>query len=101
MGVISEAFLQRLEDKAIQEALAKNIAPFTYKRYVDDSHARFQTIHQPHSSLNILNKQNRATHNGKRRPIKKLNFLDVTIINTGAGKMSLKYIGKMLSQMFK
>ena len=44
MVVISEAFLQRLENKAIQEALATNIAPLTYKRYVDDSHARFQTV---------------------------------------------------------
>ena len=31
----------------------------------------------------------------------KLNFLDVTIINTGTGKMSLKYIARILSQMFK
>ena len=31
MVVISEAFLQPLEDKAIQEALATNLAPLTYK----------------------------------------------------------------------
>ena len=60
MVVISEAFLQRLEDKAIQEALATNLAPLTYIRYVDDSHARFETVHQCHSFLNILNKQSRA-----------------------------------------
>ena len=60
MVVISEAFLQRLEDRALQEALATNLAPLTYKRYVDDSHARFETEHQSHSFLNILNKQNKA-----------------------------------------
>ena len=45
MVVISEAFLQRLEDGAMLEALATNLAPLTYKRYVDDSHAWFETVH--------------------------------------------------------
>ena len=45
MVVISGAFLQRLEDGAMLEALATNLAPLTYKRYVDDSHARFETVH--------------------------------------------------------
>ena len=56
MVVISEAILQRLEDIAIQEALTANLAQLTYKRYVDDSHARFETTHQSYSFLNILNK---------------------------------------------
>ena len=92
MVVISEAFLQRLEDKAIQEALATNLAPLTYKRYVDDSHARFEIVHQSHSFLNILNKQNRAIQYTmeKEDQSQKLNFLDVTIINTGAGKYEFK-----------
>ena len=92
MVVISEVFLQRLEDKAIQEALATNLAPLTYKRYVDDSHARFETVHQSHSFLNILNKQNRAIQYtmGKKDQSQKLNFLDVTITNTGAGKYEFK-----------
>ena len=51
--VISEAFLQRLEDRAVQEALETNLARLTYKRYVDDSHARFETLRQSHSFLNI------------------------------------------------
>ena len=60
MFVISEAFLQRLEDRALQEALATNVAQLMYKRYVDDSHARFETVHQSHSFLNILNKHHKA-----------------------------------------
>ena len=92
MIVISEAFLQRLEEKAIQETLATNLAPLTYRRYVDDSHARFETVHQSHSFLNILNKQNRAIQYTmeKEDQSQKLNFLDVTIINTGAGKIEFK-----------
>ena len=60
MVVISEAFLQRLEDRALQEDLATNPALLTYKRYLDNSQARFETVHQSRSFLNILNKQNKA-----------------------------------------
>ena len=75
MVVISEAFLQRLEDRAMQEALATNLALLMYKRYVNDSHARFETVHQSHSFLNISNSQNKAVqytmdeklHQGKRK----------------------------------
>ena len=45
MVVISEAFQQRSEDKALQEALVTNLAPLTFKRYADNSHARFETVH--------------------------------------------------------
>ena len=57
MVAISEAFLKCLEDKARQEAMTTNLALFTYKRYVDDGHGRFETIQHSHSSLNILNKR--------------------------------------------
>ena len=89
---ISEAFLQRLEDKAMQEVLATNLAPLTYKRYIDDSHTRFETGHQSHSFLNILNKQNKAIKYTmeKEDQSRKLNFLDLTIINTGTGKYEFK-----------
>ena len=92
MVVISEAFLQRLEDGALQEALATNLAPLTYKRYVDDSHARFETEHQSLSFLNILNKQNKAIKYTVRKEdqSRKLNFLDITIKNTGTGKYEFK-----------
>ena len=55
MDVIPEAFLQRFEDRALQEALATNLASLTYKRSVENSHARFETVHQSHIFLNILN----------------------------------------------
>ena len=90
--MISEAFLQRLEDRATQEALATNLAPLTYKRHIDDSHARFETVHQSHSFLNILNKQNKAIQSTveKEYQSRKLNFVDVTTINTCAEKYEFK-----------
>ena len=39
--VLSESYLQHLEHKAMAEALTIQIQPKTFKRYVDDSHARF------------------------------------------------------------
>ena len=60
MVLISEALLQRLEHRTLQADLATNLALLTYKRYVDDSHARFEIVDQSHSFLNILNTQNKA-----------------------------------------
>ena len=92
MVVTPGGFLQRLEDGGMKEAMATNLAPLTYKRYVDDSHARFEAVHQSHSFLIILNKQNKAIQYTmeKEDQLQKLNFLDVTIINTGAGKYVFK-----------
>ena len=79
-------------DRALQEALATNLAPLAYKRDVDDSHARFETVHQSHSFLNILNKQNKVIKHTMEKEDQscQLKFLDVTIINTGAGKYEFK-----------
>ena len=41
MVVLSESYVQNLEQKAIAEVLTLNLAPTTYRRYVDDTHARF------------------------------------------------------------
>ena len=92
MVVISEAFLQRLEDRAMQEALATNLAPLTCKMHVDDSHARFETVHQSHSFPNILNNQNKAIQYTmeKEEQSRKLNILNVAIINNGEGKYEFK-----------
>ena len=54
MVVISEASLECLEERALQEALATSLAPLTYKRYADDSHARFKTVHQSHNHILYL-----------------------------------------------
>ena len=42
MVVLSECCLQRLEEKSIALSFALNISPKTFKRYVDDIHARFE-----------------------------------------------------------
>ena len=42
MVVLSECYLQRLEEKSIALSFALNISPKTFKRYVDDIHARFE-----------------------------------------------------------
>ena len=88
MVVISRGLSQRFEDKTIQEVLRVNLGPLSYKRYVDDSHARFEAIHQSHNFLNILNKQNKALKYTmeKEDQSQKLNFSGVTIINTSARK---------------
>ena len=41
MVVLSESYLQNLEKNAIELALRFDIAPKTFHRFVDDSHARF------------------------------------------------------------
>ena len=42
MVVLSVCYLQRLKGKSIALFFALNISPKTFKRYVDDSNARFE-----------------------------------------------------------
>ena len=56
---LSENYIQNLEHKAIAEALTLNLAPKTYRRYVDDNHARFHSKEQSHDFQKILNKQDK------------------------------------------
>ncbi|XP_066916006.1 uncharacterized protein [Clytia hemisphaerica] len=61
MVVIAEAFLQYHEQNALQAANAHDppVAPKSFVRYVDDSHARFQTVHRAESSKKFsTNKMN-------------------------------------------
>ena len=60
MVVLSESYLQHLEHKVIAEALAIQIQPKTFKRYVDDSHARFTSKHHVNTFQAVLNKQDPA-----------------------------------------
>ena len=60
MVVLSESFLQHLEHKAMVKALTLQMQPKTFKRYVDDSHARFTSKHQANIFQEILNKQDPA-----------------------------------------
>ena len=73
-----------------------NIAPITYRRYVDDSHARFHQPQQEDQFLEILNKQNKAIQYTieKEDDKKSLNFLDLTIINTTSGNYDFKIFRK-------
>ena len=50
MVVLSESYIQNLEHKAIAEALTLNLAPKMYKRYVDDTQARFKFKEQNSNS---------------------------------------------------
>ena len=65
MVVILVVFRQLLK------SVATNLALLTYKRSVDDSHRRFETVHQSHSFLDIyLNKtkqHNTHCYNYKHR----------------------------------
>ena len=57
MVVLSEYYLQRLEEKSIALSFAVNISPKTFKRYVDDSNARFENKQKSLRFLEILHKQ--------------------------------------------
>ena len=92
MFVIAEGFLQHIEDKAIREALSVNVAPKSFRRYVDDSHARFDKHGQAESFLENINAQEPniqytikwEDHN------KTLPFLDILIENNKTGNYDFK-----------
>ena len=86
MVVIAEAFLQHHESNALKIALEQtpSVAPRSFLRYVDDSHARFNTNDASLKFQNILNEQ----HPNIKYTIeteddnKRLQFLDLDIHNT-------------------
>ena len=57
MVVLSECYLQRLEEKSIALSFPLNLLPKTFKRYVDDSHARFENKQESLQFIEMLNKQ--------------------------------------------
>ena len=59
MIVLSKSYVHNLEHKAIAEALTLNLAPKAYRRYVDDTHARFKSKEQSCEFQKILNKQDK------------------------------------------
>ena len=81
--VLSESYVQNLGQKAIAPALTLNLAPTTYRRYVDDIHARFESKGQSREFQKILKKQDKhiqftaEDENGE----KCLNFLDIKTKN--------------------
>nr|XP_047135286.1 uncharacterized protein LOC101239709 [Hydra vulgaris] len=87
MVVIAEAFLLNIEKRALDIAFVNSFQPITYKRYVDDSHARFDSKEKQELFLKALNEQNPSIKytvelENKR---KQLNFLDICITNTMNG----------------
>jgi predicted GIY-YIG superfamily endonuclease len=87
MVVIAEAFLQNIEKRALNLAFFNSFQPITYKRYVDDTHARFDSIENLEMFLKTLNEQNPSIQytveleNQK----KQINFLDICVTNTMKG----------------
>ena len=59
MVILTESYVQNLEHKATAEALTVNLAPKTYREYVDDTHSRFTSKGQSREFQNILNKQDK------------------------------------------
>ena len=57
MVALSESYLQHLEQKVIAEGLTIQIQPKTFKRYVDDSNARFTSKQHANTFQEILDKQ--------------------------------------------
>ena len=60
MVVLSEYYLQKMEFKAIMEALNYKNSQKTFRRFVGDSHARFHERSHASKFLEILNKQDPA-----------------------------------------
>ena len=86
MVVVAEGYLQFLENKAIQIAINTNVAPKTYLRYVDDSHARFDDGNQVEEFREILNSQDpKIQYTVEHEENGSLPFLDVNVINNGEG----------------
>ena len=85
MVVLSECYLQRNEHISITQALNFNLAPKTFKRFVDDSQAKFNNREQSLQFLDILNIQDLSIQYTIEFENKKkqLNFLDISITNTG------------------
>jgi len=89
MVVIAEAFLQHHERNAIEASriMTPPICLKSFFRYVDDSHARFQSDEEATRFLDILNAQDTSIqYTVERESDEGLNFLDVNIKNNGTGR---------------
>jgi len=95
MVVVAEGYLQYLEAKAIQIAINTNVAPKSYLRYVDDSHARFDGDKQVTDFLGILNSQDqKIKYTVEYEKDGQLPFLDVLVINKGVGSYEFEVYRK-------
>ena len=87
MVAMAESYLQFLEKRATSIALQQQITVKSYKRYVDDSHARFDQLDSAEKFKAILNQQDKRIQYTMEveNNEKILEFLDVKIKNNGRG----------------
>ena len=66
----------------------------TYRRYVDDSHARFESKECTIKFLKVLNQQDPQIQYTieEQSEVDQLLFLDVNVINTKKDRYEFKYI---------
>ena len=96
MVVVSEAYLQFNENISLSIAILRDVAPITYRRYVDDSHSRFKSIESARSFKDILNDQDPRIQYTMEEQLENgsLSFLDVTCINNGMGNYEFNVFRK-------
>ena len=83
MVVLSEGYLQNPEKHAIKLALKFSIAPKTFRKYIDDSYARFGRRKNATEFLNVLNSRNPQIQYTieYKNDNTELNFLNESIMN--------------------
>ena len=93
--------LQRIERISITQALTLNLAPKTFKRFFDDSHARFTTREQSLQFLDILNSQDPSIQYTIEfeNVNKQLSFLDVNIVSTCNNYYDFKIFWKTIANV--
>ena len=98
MVTMAESYLQHLEDRAINDALHQQppIGLKTHKRYVDDSHSRFQELVDATRFLTELNKQDERVQYTMEVEAedKSLAFLNVKTKNNKQGSYDFKVYRK-------
>ena len=89
MVTMAEGYLQFLEEKTLTCALS--CQPKTFRRYVDDSHVRFDNHNQADEFLTILNSQDSKIQYTIERENSDgvLAFLDISIHNNQSGRYEL------------
>ena len=87
MVAIVESYLQFLETKATNIALQRQIIIMSFKRYVDDSHCRFDDLDSAEKFKSILNQQDeRIQYTMETENNEKTQFREVKVRNSGKGK---------------
>ena len=91
---MAEAYPQHLESKALSQAI--NCCPKTFRRYVDDSHVRFNKTVDADEFLDILNSQDcKIQYTIERESLDGvLPFLDISLKNNRLGKYEMKVFRK-------